>query len=119
MATNARGVFATLREGLQFMPSDGRVLVPSGSVAREAKPGMGSYAVSKAAAAALARGFAADVEQIVGVVELGLVATPLTDWQGRDPEDVAGLFVWAAMECPAAELDSERVGLKAWKQATR
>ena len=46
MATNARGVFAALREAVSFMPSDGRMLVPSGSVAREPEPGMGAYAVS-------------------------------------------------------------------------
>jgi NAD(P)-dependent dehydrogenase (short-subunit alcohol dehydrogenase family) len=119
MATNARGVFAVLREAAGFMPPNGRVLVPSGSVAREPEPGMGAYAMSKAAAEGVARGFAADAEQAVGVVDPGLVATDLTGGRGRDPADVAGLFVWAATECPAEELNGGVVSLRDWKRATR
>ncbi|MEF8875992.1 MAG: SDR family oxidoreductase [Haloarculaceae archaeon] len=119
MATNARGVFAVAREAVGFMPPEGRILVPSGSVAREPEPGMGAYAVSKAAAEGVARGFAADAEQAVGVVDPGLVATDLTGGRGRDPADVAGLFVWAATACPAEELNGGVVGLRDWKRATR
>ena len=117
--TNVYGLFAVIREALQFMKPDGRVLVPSGSVARDPKPGMGTYAPSKAAAEALARGFALDVDQPVGIVDPGLVATDLTGGKGRDPADVAELFRWAALECPAEELDGEIVGLREWKRATR
>lgn len=117
--TNVYGLFAVIREALQFMPPDGRVLVPSGAVARDPKPGMGAYAPSKAAAEALARGFAVDVDQVVGIVDPGLVATALTGGTGRDPADVAELFRWAALECPAEDLDGQIVGLREWKQATR
>ncbi|MFC6754561.1 SDR family oxidoreductase, partial [Halorubrum tibetense] len=58
MRTNARGVFATIAEALPHLADDARVIVPSGSVAHESKQGMGAYAVSKAAAEAVARGFA-------------------------------------------------------------
>ncbi|SNR49987.1 SDR family oxidoreductase [Halorubrum vacuolatum] len=120
MRTNARGVFSTLREALPHLADDGRMIVPSGSVAAESKPGMGAYAVSKAAAEAVARGFAADVEQAVGVVDPGLVATDLTGMErARDPESVAPLFVWAATEAPAEELNGARLGLREWKKATR
>jgi NAD(P)-dependent dehydrogenase (short-subunit alcohol dehydrogenase family) len=119
MATNARGVFDVAREAVGFMPPEGRILVPSGSVAREPEPGMGAYAASKAAAEGVARGFAADAEQAVGVVDPGLVATDLTGGRGRDPADVAGLFVWAATACPAEELNGGVVGLRDWKRATR
>jgi 3-oxoacyl-[acyl-carrier protein] reductase len=119
LRTNVRGVFATVREALPHMPSDGRVLVPSGSIAHDAKAGMGGYAVSKAAAEAVARGFAVDVDQTVGVVDPGLAATELTGGQGRDPTDLAPLYLWAATELDAAELDGERVTVKQWKQATR
>jgi NAD(P)-dependent dehydrogenase (short-subunit alcohol dehydrogenase family) len=77
------------------------------------------YAPSKAATEALARGFAADVEQAVGVVDPGLVATDLTGKKGRDPAEVAEMFWWTAMECPAEDLDGEIVGLREWMQATR
>jgi NAD(P)-dependent dehydrogenase (short-subunit alcohol dehydrogenase family) len=116
LATNVRGLFATLREGIQFMSDSGRVLVPSGKVARESKEGMGAYAVSKAGAEGVARGFAADADQTVGVVYPGLVATDLTGGRGRDPDSVAELFTWAATECPAEELDGSVVDLRDWKR---
>ncbi len=120
MRTNARGVFATIAEALPHLADDARVIVPSGSVAHESKQGMGAYAVSKAAAEAVARGFAADVDATVGVVDPGLVATDLTGMErARDPESVAPLFVWAATEAPAADLDAGRLGLREWKSATR
>ncbi|WP_158055796.1 SDR family oxidoreductase [Halorussus halophilus] len=118
LRTNVRGVFAAIQEALPHLADDARVLVPSGSVARETKPGYGSYAVSKAATEAVVRGFATELDQSVGVVDPGQVATDLTGGQGRDPEDVAGLFLWAATNAPTDELDGEVVGLKAWKQAT-
>ncbi|WP_224334285.1 SDR family NAD(P)-dependent oxidoreductase [Haloprofundus halobius] len=119
MRTNARGVFATVKEAVPHMADDARVLVPSGSVAREAKAGMGAYAVSKAAAEALVRGFAADLKQTVGVVDPGLVATDLTGGRGRDPDDAAAMFVWAATDADAADLDGEILDLRAWETATR
>lgn len=119
LRTNARGVFATIRETLPHCNDDARVLVPTGSVAREAKPGIGSYAVSKAAAEAIARGFAADVEPIVGCVDPGQVDTELSGGPGRDPADVAELFVWAATEAEPDAVDGEIVGLREWRSATR
>ena len=120
MRTNARGVFATIAEAVPHLASDARVIVPSGGVAHESRPGMGAYAVSKAAAEAVARGFAADLSATVGVVDPGLVATDLTGKErARDPESVAPLFVWATTEVPAEELNGERLGLREWKSATR
>lgn len=117
--TNARGVFATVKEAVPHLASDARVLVPSGKVAVEPSAGYGGYAVSKAAAEAVARGFAADIDQAVGVVDPGIVATELTGGQGRDPEDVVGLFEWAATDVDAEELNGGRLGLSDWKKATR
>ncbi|AAG19977.1 MULTISPECIES: SDR family oxidoreductase [Halobacterium] len=115
--TNVRGVFATVREALPHMDSDGRVLVPTGSVATDPKPGFGAYAVSKAAAEGVARQFAVDCEPAVGCVDPGAVDTELHGMGGRDPADVGGLFTWAA-SVPDT-LDGGVVGLKDWKQATR
>ncbi|AZH26239.1 SDR family oxidoreductase [Haloplanus aerogenes] len=115
--TNLRGVFTTVREALPHLAPDGRILVPSGSVARESVPGMGAYAVSKAGAEALVRGFAADIDQSVAVVDPGYVATDLSGGKGRDPEDVAPMFVWAARD--ADDIDGEILDLRAWKRATR
>jgi len=115
--TNLRGVFATVREALPHLAPDGRILVPSGSVARESTPGMGAYAVSKAGAEALVRGFAADIDQSIAVVDPGYVATDLSGGKGRDPDEVAPMFVWAARD--ADDIDGEILDLRAWKQATR
>jgi len=119
MRTNARGVFATIREAVPHLNADGRVLVPSGRVAREATPGYGSYAVSKAAAEAIARGFAADIHQPVAVVDPGHVATRLSGEGGRDPADVADMFRWAATAAEPETIDGAVVDLKTWKRATR
>ena len=120
MRTNARGVFATIGEAVPHLADDARIIVPSGSVAHESKAGMGAYAVSKAAAEAVARGFAADLDATVGVVDPGLVATDLTGMErARDPESVAPLFVWAATEAPTEDLNGDRLGLREWKEATR
>jgi NAD(P)-dependent dehydrogenase (short-subunit alcohol dehydrogenase family) len=119
LRTNARGVFATVKEALPHLNEGGRVLVPTGSVARNATPGIGSYAASKAAAEAVARAFAVDGDQPVGCVDPGQVATDLSGSGGRDPKEVADLFVWAASEAPAADLDGAVLGLREWKAATR
>jgi len=120
MRTNARGVFATISEAVPHLAEDARIVVPSGAVAHESRPGMGAYAASKAAAEGIARGFAADLDATVGVVDPGLVATDLTGKErAREPESVAPLFVWAATEAPAEELNGERLGLREWKAATR
>jgi 3-oxoacyl-[acyl-carrier protein] reductase len=117
--TNVRGVFTTITEAVPHLADDARILVPSGSIAREAKPGMGSYAVSKAGAEALVRGFAADLDATVTTVDPGYVATDLSGGQGRDPADVAPMFRWAATDADPDEFDGEVADLKAWKRATR
>lgn len=117
--TNVYGVFTTIKTTIDQLAADGRVLIPSGTVARTGKPGAGAYGVSKAAVEGLARGFAADIDHPVGIVDPGLVASDLSGDDGRDPASIAGLFLWAATECPADELDGDVVGLKEWKRATR
>jgi 3-oxoacyl-[acyl-carrier protein] reductase len=120
LRTNGRGVFATVRESVPHLADDARVLVPSGSIARDAKPGFGGYAVSKALSEALARQFAAELDATVGVVDPGQLSTELTgNGPGRDPAEVADMFHWAAVEAPPEELDGGVVDLRAWKKATR
>lgn len=105
LRTNVRGVFAAVNEAIPHLGADGRVLIPSCAQARTARPGAGVYGVSKAAAEAIARQFATELEQPVGVVDPGPLATGLTGDDGRDPEEVADLFLWAATEAPAGDLD--------------
>ncbi|MCU4742839.1 SDR family oxidoreductase [Halobacteria archaeon AArc-m2/3/4] len=117
--TNARGVFATVSEALPHLTEGARILVPTGSVASDANPGYGSYAISKAGAEAVARGFAVDTEYTVGCLDPGVVATDLSGADGRDPDEIAPLFVWAATDADAEELDGSVLGLGAWRRATR
>jgi 3-oxoacyl-[acyl-carrier protein] reductase len=115
LRTNARGVFATVREALPHLTDDARVLVVSGVVAREHAKGFGSYAVSKATAEAIARGFAADTDIPVGVVDPGQVATDLTGGRGHDPADVAPQFHWALTDAPADVVDGEILDRGDWR----
>lgn len=119
VGTNLRGVFSAAKETVGRMPGTGRILVPSGSIAVDAKAGMGAYAVSKAAAEALVRQLAVDAEQTAAVVDPGLVDTDLSDGDGRSPEEVAEMFVWAAADADADAIDGERIDLRTWMRATR
>lgn len=119
LETNVTGVLTTVRAVAETLAPDGRILVPSGTVAREPKAGMGAYGVSKAAVEGLARGLAVDCEQHVGVVDPGLVATDLSGSGGRSPAQVAPMFHWAATDAEAAELDGDILTLRDWKLATR
>jgi NAD(P)-dependent dehydrogenase (short-subunit alcohol dehydrogenase family) len=119
LATNLRGVFAVAKEAHAAMSESGRLLVPSGSIANEPKAGMGAYAVSKAAVEGLVRQFSVDVAQTAAIVDPGMVESDLSGPGGRDPEDIAPMFVWAATEADGEEIDGERVDLRTWKRATR
>jgi NAD(P)-dependent dehydrogenase (short-subunit alcohol dehydrogenase family) len=119
LRTNVRGVFATVREALPHLADDARVLLSSGSIARDTYPGYGSYAVSKAGAEAVARGFSKDTEYAVGIVDPGQVGTELTGGQGHDPGDVAGQFLWALSEAAPEDVDGEVIDRKAWRTAQR
>ncbi len=115
--TNCRGVFTTVRESLPHLNENARILVPTGSIGHETHSGYGSYAVSKAAAEGLVRGFSAELDGTVVGIDPGVVGTEMMDGKGRDPDDVAGLFVWAATD--AEGVNGDIVGLKQWRQATR
>lgn len=115
---NTRGVFTTVKEALPYMPLDGRILVPIGEVARNAFPGYGSYAVSKAGAEAVMRQFAAEIDQAIGCVNPGNVATDMTNDQGRDPDQVADMFVWAATELSREEPNGSVIDWSDWEKAS-
>ena len=116
MRTNVRGVFAAIREALPHMPADGRVVIPTEAIARDPEPGRGSFAVSKAAVEGVMRQFATDCEQAVGCVDPGRVNTGLHGGGGRSPDDVAGLFTWAASA--PEELDGRVLDVEDWETAT-
>ncbi len=119
LRTNARGVFATVREAVPHLAEDARVVVPTGAVARKGMPGYGSYAVSKAAAEALVRGFAADIDAAVGAVDPGNVGTDLSGEGGRDPAAVAEMVMWALGETATENLDGAVLDWGDFRKATR
>ena len=120
LRTNVRGVFATVREAIPHFNDGARILVPSGRIARDAMDGYGAYAVSKAAAEALVRQFAVETAWTACVLDPGQVGTELTgNAKGREPAEVAPMFVWAATAAEAGTLDGNVVGLGEWKRATR
>jgi NAD(P)-dependent dehydrogenase (short-subunit alcohol dehydrogenase family) len=119
LRTNVRGVFATVREARPHLATDARLLVTSGAIARNPAAGYGSYAVSKAAAEAIARQFAASMDQSVGVVDPGQVATDLSGGRGHDPEDVAEQFLWAARDADHETVDGTVVDRRTWREHTR
>ncbi|MDG5776050.1 SDR family NAD(P)-dependent oxidoreductase [Haloarculaceae archaeon H-GB1-1] len=119
MRTNARGVFATLREAVPHLTDDARLVVPSGSVARTVQSGFGSYATSKAAAEAIARGFAADLDQPVAIVDPGQVATSLSGGGGRDAKAAANMIHWVLTQPDPKAIDGKVVSASAWREATR
>ncbi len=116
--TNGRGVYATIRESLPHLNDDARVLVPTGSVARDGTAGYGSYAISKATAEAVTR---------------ASPPTLTTSWLSGPGDRCNGtvgrdrprsgrrrpMFVWAATEADPTAVDGAVVGLREWKQATR
>jgi 3-oxoacyl-[acyl-carrier protein] reductase len=116
--TNVRGVFTTITEAIPHLHEEARILIPTGTIAREPKPGLGTYAVSKAGAEALMRGFATDLDRAVACLDPGQVATDLSGPAGRDPEEIAPMFRWAASLAPE-ELNGEIIDLRAWKKTTR
>lgn len=116
LRTNARGVFATVREALPHLRDDARVLVPSGGVAREATEGYGAYAVSKAAAEAVAWQFAVDLPYVVGVVDPGRDAVAGAGGEGeRSDSDAGSMFWWAATRADADVVDGAVLGIDAWE----
>jgi NAD(P)-dependent dehydrogenase (short-subunit alcohol dehydrogenase family) len=118
--TNVRGVFGTIREAMPHLNADARVLVPSGSIARQAIAGYGAYAVSKAGAEAVVRQFAADAAPSAAVLDLGQVATELTDHAGRrSPEDIAPMFWWAATDADADLIDGVVVDVDDWENNSK
>lgn len=116
---NGRGVFGAVREAVPHLAGDARVLVPSGEVAREARAGFGSYAVSRALAEAVARQFAADLDHTVGVIDVGTLATGIAGGGGRDPDDIASMVRWAATAADPATLDGNVTDRQAWRRADR
>ncbi len=119
LRVNVRGVFAAIREAVPHLADGARALVPSGGVARDPTAGYGAYAVSKAGTEAVAHQFAAELDAVVGVLNLGRVDTGLISADGgRDPATVAPMVWWAATAADASDVDGRIVDVDEWQAAT-
>ncbi len=118
LRTNTRGVFTTIKEAIPHLAESARILVPSGQIARDTEAGYGAYAVSKAAADAIARGFAAEIPATVTILDPGQVATSLTANTGRPPAEIAEFFDWAAHTAEETTLNGAVVDTATWKRTT-
>lgn len=99
MRTIARGAFATVREAVPHLRQDARVVVPV--VLIEDRAGAGPLAVAQAARIAVMAGFAADIEQAVGAVDVGAIPETADDAQ---LDEAAERIVWAGSS-PEVKLD--------------
>lgn len=97
--TTARGMFAAVREAVPHLAADGRVLVPTGSSGSGADSGTGACTVAQATVDAIARAYAAELDQAVGRVDVGALPVLLDE---EDAAAAAALLVWAA------EVDADR-----------
>jgi hypothetical protein len=94
------------------------VVVPSAPVARGAPDGDGAYAVSMAGVEAVARGFAVDCEQAVGVLDTGGRTAARGD-DAPDEETVAAAVRWAATDADPGTLDGSIIDVADGQAATQ
>lgn len=90
MRTIARGAFATVRQAVPHLRKDARVVIPV--VLVEDRAGAGPLAVAQAARIAVMAGFAADLEQAVGAVDVGAIPETADD---AELDEAADRIVWA------------------------
>ena len=102
LRTNARGVFATIREAIPHLGAGARVVVPV-HAPEEAGTG-GTYGVSRAATRALVDGFARELPGPVGAVDPGAPVPAFARQDDLDPADAAATVRWAV-----ADADGDRV----------
>lgn len=67
---------------------------------------------------ALVRGFAAELDRVVGLVDPGRVATDPADGEGEHPAAAAERFPWAAVEADPGTVDGRVVDRRTWREAT-
>lgn len=118
LRSNARGVFAMIREAVPHLSATARVLVPSVGVARDPAPGYGTYAVSKAAAEAVARGFAVELDTCIAIVDLPTALVGDTGDMAADDEASIELIEWTALTAEPSTIDGAVVTHSIMDQAS-
>lgn len=117
LRTNVRGVYATVREASPHLNEDARILVPTGPIARDPKPGLGPYAVFRRAPKR-SSGVRGRTRTGGGLRRSRTGRDrPLGSERARSA-DVAPMFVRVTGLDPA-ELGGRTLGLEEWRSATR
>ncbi|MEF8776150.1 MAG: SDR family oxidoreductase [Haloarculaceae archaeon] len=111
--TNARGVYATVRESIPHLVEEARVVVP---VHGTDDPGAGgTYAVSRASTVALVRGFAKELPGPVGGLDPGHPVPAFERQADLDPAEAAASVRWALLDAPAEDIDGRVLREEAWR----
>ncbi|MGQ0798330.1 MAG: SDR family NAD(P)-dependent oxidoreductase [Methanobacteriota archaeon] len=98
MAVNVRAAWYTTKVVVPHMPADGSIINVTSGLARGPSAEYFPYSLSKAALEGLTVVEAAHLRQRANAVDPGLVATRMTDFSGRRPEDVTEVFVYLASD---------------------
>jgi 3-oxoacyl-[acyl-carrier protein] reductase len=108
--TNARGVWATVREAIPHLGANARVVVP---VHEFDERGIGgTYAVSRAATVATVHGFARELPGPVGGVDPGATVPAFDRRDDLDPSAPAAAVRWAVDAAPADDIDDRLVDVE-------
>lgn len=111
--TNARGVYATIREAIPHLVEGARVVVP---VHEYDEPGAGgTYAVSRASTVALVRGFARELPGPVCGLDPGHPVPAFDRQEDLDPTEVVAGVRWALLDAPPEDIDGRVLGAEAWR----
>jgi NAD(P)-dependent dehydrogenase (short-subunit alcohol dehydrogenase family) len=98
MAVNVRAVWHVSKLVAPHMPPDGSIINVSSGLAQGPSAAYFPYSLSKWALEGLTLAQAAAYGARVNAVDPGLVATRMTDFSGKRPEDITEVFVYLASD---------------------
>ena len=111
--TNARGVYATVREAIPHLAEAARVVVPV-HVFEDPGDG-GTYAVSRAATVALVRGFGRELSGPVCGLDPGHPVPAFEYRSELDASEPAGGVRWAVAEAAPTDLNGRILSADEWQ----
>lgn len=100
MAVNVRAPWLLVKHLAPHMVQDGSIINVTSGLARGPASGYFPYSLSKWALEGLSMQLAAELPQRVNVVDPGLVATKMSGFAGKEPKQVAEVFVHLASDEP-------------------
>lgn len=98
MAVNVRAPWLLVKHLAPHMARDGSIINVTSGLARGPATGYFPYSLSKWALEGLSAQLAAELPQRVNTVDPGLVATRMSGFAGKEPNQVTEVFVYLASE---------------------